>query len=1118
MDNERNLLFGVVALQSGAVDADGLAETCAAWAAEPTQPLADLMVDRGLMTDEQKTQVMEAVQVELASHGGDPHATLAATIDGRSLEALGGAAGAGVVPQAGPVPPQPAAGQGGGHVVLGSLSPGEHEARERYTLTHLHAKGGMGRVWLARDGALGRQIALKELRPDQSDNAIVCSRFLYEAKITAQLEHPGIVPVYELGEGDAPYYTMRFVRGRTLTEAVRAYHKKRAAGRADSVEMVGLLESFASVCQAVAYAHSRGVIHRDLKGQNIVLGDFGEVIVLDWGLAKRVGLDPAQVQVQERGGPAAVPADRLGPEAATAATCAAPRSDYDLTLADDPDGAASDGSQPGGAAASESGPGPVSGAGHGTNGSPVANGSAHPAGPSAGRKVPESGAGPEGTMQGQLLGTPAYMAPEQALARHDLVNQRSDIYGLGAILYEVITGRPPFVGPKTSEIIRKVCNEPPTPPRQIVPEIAPSLEAVCLKALRKEKADRYQLASDLAQEVRRYLADEPVQAYAEPWSHRAWRWVRRNRTKVGVAATVLAALTLALGITTPVVIGERNEAEAQGQQARQAVHLLTKGADIAFDDQLDAVQRDMLQDALKYFEGFTGRSAKDPAGRVEQGWTYQQMGDIERKLGRLPESEAAYRKGIATLEPMAGDARVGREAKRLLARTRNLLGDLLVRSMTERGRAEPLYAQALEAQQVLADSKRDPAATAEDILRLGQTDKSRGDLLRLDGKWAEAATAYDRAIDELERARAADARLAEARNDLALAIDARGWVRRELGQLEDAEKDFRRAIEMLEKLVPEFPTVPRHREALARALNSLGAIEESSGRLADAEAHFSRELTLAERLTQDFPERAEYRRVLARTLSNLGVVLSEQVRPGDAEPILQRAVEVNAAVSARSPDDIQIRFDLAKDHICLGDLLREKGDTGPALASLQTARAINEKLVNDYPDRPRYRELLAKNLVNLALAMEASDPARADELYRTAEGLFDKLVAAHPDAIEYRIGQARCLKAQGARAGRHRRSERAGRGGLPAGTGRSRGEGRPAREPGMAATAGRSLDEPGRFAGLPGAVRRGGAAHPPGEGHLRNPWRPRRERASPTAIAWRSSNITWANACSRTSD
>ena len=106
-------------------------------------------------------------------------------------------------------------------------------------------------------------------------------------------------------------------------------------------------------------------------------------------------------------------------------------------------------------------------------------------------------------MQGQLLGTPAYMAPEQAQGRHDLVDQRTDIYGLGAILYEILTGRPPFVAPKTSEVIRKVCNEAPTPPRQIVPQIAPGLEAVCLKALRKEKAERYATAAELAQEVRR---------------------------------------------------------------------------------------------------------------------------------------------------------------------------------------------------------------------------------------------------------------------------------------------------------------------------------------------------------------------------------------------------------------------------------------------------------------------------------------------------------------------------------------------------------------------------------------------------------------------------------------
>ncbi len=150
----------------------------------------------------------------------------------------------------------------------------------------------MGRVWLARDTSLGRQIALKELRPDQADNPVVCSRFLHEARITAQLEDPGIVPVYEVGEGEAPYYTMRFVQGRTLSKAIWSYHKQRAAGPANPIELVKLLNAFVSVCHAVAYAHSRGIIHRDLKGQNVVLGDFGEVMVLDWGLAKRIDPGP----------------------------------------------------------------------------------------------------------------------------------------------------------------------------------------------------------------------------------------------------------------------------------------------------------------------------------------------------------------------------------------------------------------------------------------------------------------------------------------------------------------------------------------------------------------------------------------------------------------------------------------------------------------------------------------------------------------------------------------------------------------------------------------------------------------------------------------------------------
>jgi serine/threonine protein kinase len=1018
MDTQRNLLFGVVAFQNGAVDADCLAETWADWVSAPTQPLADLFVARELMTVEQSTEVEKVLAQELASHGGDPQTTLTATMDGRSLEALGKIAGATTE-----LSLEPTLGLQPGReepVTLQLLSSGETETRQRYALTHIYANGGMGRVWLARDDALGRQIALKELHPDRLDNATVCSRFLYEAKITAQLEHPGIVPVYELGDGRMPYYTMRFVRGRTLNEASRAYHKQRVAGEADSLGMVKLLTAFMGVCHAVAYAHSRGIVHRDLKGQNVVLGDFGEVIVLDWGLAKRVG--PDRLRDGETAAEIVAPPPE-GPLSPATVSCH-PAVDNGYTVGD---GAEID-------AGAVPGVGPVCGGSGGTNQSSDPN-------PGPGRRVErESGAGLEGTIQGQLLGTPAYMAPEQAQGRHDRADQRTDVYGLGAILYEILTGRPPFAASTTAELVRKVSDEAPTPPRQIVETIAPGLEAICLKALRKEPEGRYASASELAQEVQRHLADEPVQAYAEPWTRRAARWGRRHKTAVSAAAGLLVAATLTLGISTVFIARakdevqlqrnearlQKNEAELQGQQARQAVHLLTKGADIALDERLDPLQKEFLENALAYYEKFTDRFANDPTVGLERGRTYQQMGNIQRKLGRPEESERAYRQALDVLQPLTAVAGVGRDARRSLARTRTLLADLLVRRGGDTGQAATLYRQAIEDQQVLANVREDPAASAEDRLRLGQSLKSQADLLRLDGRFTQAKPVYDRAITVMEDARTADPKDSEIRTELALAVDALGWIHRELGDVAKAEQDYGQALELLEPLVAEFPTVPRHREALARACNSLGLIEDAAGRRADAEAHFRRELVEVERLVQDFPDRPEHRRELARTLMNLGNVLSNQDRAGDAERFLRRSIELNTAIAAKHPHDVQVRLDLSKGHTNLGELLRERGDARQAVASYVESRAIGQALVKEFPDKPRYREQLAGNFEDLALAFEVVDPPQVEATYRASLAIYEKLVADHPDNVEYRIGQARCLRNFGpvlAAAGRFEEAE-----------------------------------------------------------------------------------------------
>ncbi len=582
------------------------------------------------------------------------------------------------------------------------------------------------------------------------------------------------------------------------------------------------------------------------------------------------------------------------------------------------------------------------------------------------------------------------------------------------------------MAPKTTEIIKKVCTESPTAPRTIVPAVAPALEAVCLKAMSKESAGRYATATELAHEVQRYIADEPVSAYPEPWTRKLRRWTRRHKVAVSTAAGLLVTATVALAVSAILIARERNEAETQGEQARQAVNLLTQVADISFDEQLDPLQKKFLEQALSYYEKFTSRAASDSSVKLEHGRAYQQMGDIERKLGRLADSETSYRRALGLLEPLAAGAGAGHGTKRSLARTRTLLGDLLVRRGADAGQSESLYTQALAVQQVLADPQKDPSATTEDRLRLGQTLKSQADLLRLNGRFAQAKPVFDQAITELERAHAADREQPEIRDELALAVDARGWVNREIGEFAAAENDFRRAFDLLSKLVADFPTVARHREVLAKNCNSLGVLEKDNGRIEEAETHLRRQVPLARRLAEDFPLRPEYRIILGRALSNLGDALFESGRSTEAEPILREAIAVNSPIMQQSPDDIQVRFYLASSHHNLGEALERQGNSEAAIAEFKKSQAINEAMIERTPEKPRYRSDLGSDLDSLAVSMGNLGQPKVDETFAKAIAIFDKLIAEYPENVNYRVRQAMCLRNQGGilhQAGRIKEAE-----------------------------------------------------------------------------------------------
>ena len=380
----------------------------------------------------------------------------------------------------------------------------------RYQSNQEIGRGGLGRVIGAFDLHLGREVAIKELlanAPGRQTGSTATGealvRFLREARVTAQLEHPNIVPVYELGRraDGTLYYTMKVVRGRTLKEAL-----KKAPELSDRLKLLG---HFVDVCNAIAYAHSRGVIHRDLKPENVMIGEFGETVVLDWGVAKVQGKEDIRGRELIR----------------------------NIELMQDDDASIK-------------------------------------------------------TMPGAAFGTPAYMSPEQAEGRIDDVDERSDVYCLGIMLYELLSGTRPFKGENVYQLLLAAIKGEYKPIREVCPEVPPELEAVVDHAMRPRPPARYQSAQELAEEIEAYRSGGQVEVYEYSSLELVKRFIERNRSAMAVSVVAMVALVVVLAGAWLRLLDERDRALEAEQQSKRSLAdaFVQKGRTLALEKDWSGVE------------------------------------------------------------------------------------------------------------------------------------------------------------------------------------------------------------------------------------------------------------------------------------------------------------------------------------------------------------------------------------------------------------------------------------------------------------------------------------------------------------------------------------------------
>ena len=796
----------------------------------------------------------------------------------------------------------------------------------RFRVLRPHARGGLGEVFVAFDEELHREVALKQIQSRYADHLERRARFIAEAEITGGLEHPGIVPVYGLGsyENGRPFYAMRFIRGESLKSAIDRFHTMDAPQRDPSersLELRKLLSRMIDVCDAMEYAHSRGVLHRDLKPANIMVGKFGETLVVDWGLAKTLGSSEAPTLAVER----------------------------PLQLS----------------SRSDSGE----------------------------------------TKTGSAIGTAQYMSPEQAAGRADLISTATDVYCLGSTLYHLLAGKPPLESKEVSDILARISTGNFPRPRAVKPSVPPPLEAICLKAMTLEPAQRYQSARLLADDIEHWMADEPVTAYQESHVQRAGRWMRKHRSWTLAAAFTLLSVSL-VSILAALVVNEarrnetieRQKAQTAFRQSRDTMDTWLTGAGevLKYYPDLQNIRKGLLERAVIDYKRLAEQH-NDTSVEIEQGRSQVRLGDVYRLLGEFKLSENAYLEGERLFEILIvrGQELGETQVERANAKVKRAL---LLAETGHRPEADQEYAAAIRG---LKESSSMHVVGERAHEALGTALFNHAALQSARGNHAEAIHSLSQALDEFAAAWVAAPKAPRARFDAALAIGLWGECLARIGQYQAAAPKFESALADLESLVRDAANEPEYMESKADLRVSMAAIMRQLGKYGEELDCYRRAVADYQALDKALPHAPSVLEGLARTRMEMGQLLHHLGETSLAEIELNLALPVFKELQEAFPEIPRFREEAAATQDTLGQVFSDLERNDLSRSAHEHAIEACRTLLEEFPGEIAYQERQAicrSHLGQVLHKLGALDEAQGE--LRAAIAMLDALGSQKSEAVD----------------------------------------------------------------------------------------------------------------------